>query len=293
MLESMTGYGRGEHTSENYHAVSEIRSVNYRYFEISMKLPSQLQHLEQRLRENVQKKISRGKLSLTVQLDHLAADIKPAHIQEDLLKAKIAILEQVRKLAGIKDPVRLEHLLTFEELFEVSENDPDILKKQFKVVETAIVRSVDQLLEMRRNEGRNLQKDLEQRMSLLRQYCTTIGKNEKERINDGKLRMHERISQLLESERIDEERLEQEIAFMADRLDISEELVRMDSHIEYFTECLKSDTSQGKKLNFILQEMHREVNTIGSKANHTGISHAVVEMKEIIENIREQIQNIA
>ncbi|TVQ75611.1 MAG: DUF1732 domain-containing protein, partial [Balneolaceae bacterium] len=124
-------------------------------------------------------------------------------------------------------------------------------------------------------------------------YCLEVRSGEKERIRDAKKRMTERVNQLLEDNRVDEERIEQEIAILADRLDISEELVRMDAHISYFSECLLNNELQGKKLNFILQEMHREVNTIGSKANSPAISRTVVGMKEIIENIREQIQNIA
>lgn len=293
MLESMTGYGRGEAISDNMRAIAEIRSVNYRYAEISMKLPSQLQVYEQGLKEQVQKKVTRGKISLTVQLEFDSSGSEPTHIQEDALKQKVRILEKVRELVGINDPIRLEHLLAFEDLFEPAENDPLLLKKQHNVVEQAILKSVDELLKMRRNEGKNLLVDLEKRMESLRNNCEIVGKTEKERIIEAKKRMSERVSQLVDDSRVNAERLEQEIAFLADRLDISEELVRMDSHIRYFTECLNSGDSQGKKLNFILQEMHREVNTIGSKANNSDISRLVVEMKEVIENIREQIQNIA
>ncbi len=291
MLESMTGYGRGEHVSENIRAVAEIRSVNYRYSEISIKLPPQLQGYEQPLKEKVQKKVNRGKITLTVQLDYRTPD-NTAYIQEETLKQKIAILEKVRSVAGISDPVRLEHLLVFEELFEPSESDSEILHKQYEVTERAVMDSVERLIEMRQNEGRHLQKDLEQRMALLRAHCESVGSSEKERIVEAKKRLNERLEHLIDG-RVDEDRLEHEIAIMADRLDISEELVRMNSHIHYFAKCMDDQNSQGKKLNFILQEMHREVNTIGSKANHSSISQMVVEMKEIIENIREQIQNIA
>ncbi len=293
MLESMTGYGRGEHAAGNIRAVVEIRSVNYRYSEITMKVPSQLQTSEQEIKELVQKKLTRGKISLTADIDQQDADPGAAHIREDALLQKINILEKVREKAGITDPVKLEHLLVFEELFEMAENDPEIRKKQLEVLKVAVEKAVDELIAMRRNEGRNLQKDLTERMEILRGHCADVSENEKDRIPETKKRLSERLDQLMDDNRVDQERLEQEVALIADRLDISEELVRMDSHISYFTECLDTDASQGKKLNFILQEMHREVNTIGSKANSSGISRKVVEMKEIIENIREQIQNIA
>ena len=293
MLESMTGYGRGEHTTEHYRATAEIRSVNFRYCEISLKMPSQLHTFEQPLKEQVQKNVKRGKISLTVDLDHHTSEEEPVHIREEALMTRIKTLEKIREAAGISEPVRLEHLLVFEDLFELTEDDPDLLREQQEAVESAVMKAVGELLEMRRREGRMLQKDLEEHMELLAGYCVEVREGEKERIQDARKRMTERLAQLLEDNRVDEERIEQEIAILADRLDISEELVRMDAHISYFSECLQEKELQGKKLNFILQEMHREVNTIGSKANSTAISRTVVGMKEIIENIREQIQNIA
>ena len=293
MLESMTGYGRGEYATEHYRATAEIRSVNFRYCEISLKLPSPLLIFEQPLKEKVQKSVKRGKISLTVELEHHTSEEEPVHIQEEALRIRIKTLEKVREAAGITDPIRLEHLLVFEDLFELTENDPELLQEQYDAVEKAVMASVDELLDMRRSEGRNLQKDLEERLKLLADHCNEVRDGEKERILEAKRRMSERLAMLLDDNRVDEERIEQEIAILADRLDISEEMVRMDSHISYFTDCLKDNELQGKKLNFILQEMHREVNTIGSKANNPAISRNVVGMKEIIENIREQIQNIA
>ncbi len=293
MLESMTGYGRGEHATEHYRAIAEIRSVNFRYCEISLKLPSQLHIFEQPIKEKIQKSVKRGKISLTVELEHQISDDEPVQIQEEALKVRIKTLEKVREAAGITEPIRLEHLLVFEDLFKLTEHDPELLQEQYDAVEKATMASVNYMLNMRRSEGRNLQKDLEERLGLLARHCNKVRSGEKERIIDAKKRMSERLAIMLGDNRVDEERIEQEIAILADRLDISEELVRMDSHINYFTDCLKDDELQGKKLNFILQEMHREVNTIGSKANSPVISRSVVDMKEIIENIREQIQNIA
>ncbi len=292
MLESMTGYGRGEEISGNLRAFAEIRSVNYRYCEISLKLPSSLYTFEQSLKERIQNKIHRGKISVNVEVEHHTGD-EPVPIQEEAVKKRLQALEKIRQTAGISDPVKLEHLLVFEELFETTEKDPELLEVQHDTVTKAVIKAVDELLEMRRSEGSHIQNDLEKRMMLLQKHCEDIRKNEKERIAEIRKKMTERLDKLLEDNRVDENRVEQEIALMVDRLDISEELVRMDSHIIYFRECLQSEASQGKKLNFILQEMHREVNTIGSKANNSSISRGVVEMKEIVENIREQVQNIA
>ncbi|MFO8029065.1 MAG: YicC/YloC family endoribonuclease [Cyclonatronaceae bacterium] len=293
MLESMTGFGRGEYTTEHYRAFVELRSVNSRYCEISLKTPSQLHTYEQPLKETVQKHLKRGKVSLTIALEHLYNKEEPVQIQEEMLRTRIKTLEKVREIAGIEDPLRLEHLLVFEDLFELSESEPSLLQEQYKCVEKATMQAIEELLEMRRSEGQKMQEDLEQRLDTLAAYCKEIRDGEQERIHEARRRMTERLDQILEENRVSEDRIEQEIAILADRLDISEELVRMDSHISYFNECLLSSDLQGKKLNFILQEMHREVNTIGSKANSSTISRTVVSMKEIIENIREQIQNIA
>lgn len=293
MLESMTGYGRGEYSSGNIRVTAEIRSVNNRYCEVNAKLPPQLHTFEQPIKDLVQKKISRGKISLTVDLEYHADDSDPVPIREDILKTRLKSLEKIREAAGISEPVTLDHLLVFEDLFDVSEKDSELVEKQHQVAESAIIKAVDELVQMRRNEGRNLLKDLEKRIDMLTSHCDEVSDKEKKRIDETRKRLSERLDQLLEDNRVDQDRLEQEVAILAERLDISEELVRMDSHIAYFSESLQSKSSQGKKLNFILQEMHREINTIGSKANSSDISRSVVEMKEIVENIREQIQNIA
>jgi len=293
MLESMTGYGRGEYTADNIRAVVEIRSVNYRYSEVSMKLPAAVHSYEQPLKEIVQEKINRGKITLNADIDHQTTDPGSGHIREDALDQKVVLLEKIRQKAGIHEPLKLEHLLAFEELFEPPEDDPETREKLFHVLKKAVQSAVDELTKMRLQEGSNLQNDLQERMQLLREHCESVQANEKNRMPEAHRRLKERVDQLIDDNRIDPERLEQEIALISDRLDISEELVRMDSHISFFTECLETNYSQGKKLNFILQEMHREVNTIGSKANDSDISRKVVDMKEIIENIREQIQNIA
>ncbi|MDI6400711.1 YicC/YloC family endoribonuclease [Balneolaceae bacterium ANBcel3] len=292
MLESMTGYGRAEHISESIRAVVEIRSVNNRFCEVFIKLPYALHTFEQPLKEIIQKRVSRGKINLMVDLEHLADEADSLKIQESVLKSRLAVLEKAREIAGIKEPVSLAHLLSFDGLFESMENDPEILEKKYETVKTALEKALDDLISMRLNEGKNLQKDLESRLEALEGLCKEVAVQEKERIPEAKEKLQERLQHLMEDSRIDPERLEQEVALLADRLDISEELVRMDSHITYFRECIRNNASQGKKLNFILQEMHREVNTIGSKANHPVISKLVVEMKDLIETIREQIQNI-
>lgn len=293
MLESMTGYGRGEHTSGSIRVTTEIRSVNNRYCEVTPKLPPQLQPFEQQIKDIVQKGISRGKISMTIDIEYHADDTDPVPVREDILKTRLKTLEKIKSVAGISEPVTLDHLLIFDELFDVSAKDSELMQKQYQVAEKAVKQAVEELVQMRRSEGKNLQKDLEERIEMLKTHCKDVSANEKSRIEEARKKMSERLTQLLDDSRVDEDRIEQEIAILADRLDISEELVRMDSHITYFGESLQSTASQGKKLNFILQEMHREINTIGSKAHSPEISRSVVEMKEIVENIREQIQNIA
>lgn len=293
MIESMTGFGRAEQSSDTFHARVELRSVNNRYCEVSIKLPAYLQPTEQMLKDRLQKHLKRGKISVSIDLQRLQNAPVDMSINEDELRQKLAVLQAVKERAGIQGAVTLDHLLAFRDLFEPVQVRQEISDNEMNLLLAALDQAAGEMLAMRRQEGAHLLSDLQQRIDALRSLCAEIGRLEKERVPAARDRLNERIAQLLaDRSKIDSDRLEQEIALQADRLDISEELVRMQAHIAYFEEMLQHETSQGKKLNFILQEMHREVNTIGSKANHGEISRYVVEMKELVENMREQIQNI-
>jgi uncharacterized protein (TIGR00255 family) len=288
----MTGFGQGESSADGYTVIAEIRSVNNRFLDLSLKLAPGLRQLENTVRDMIQRNVDRGKLTAQINLTRHTVDTDPVRIDMDLAKARIAQLKQVQELAGIHESIRLEHLLGFSDVFNASEDDPETYALLQDLTGKAVMLSLKQLNAMRLQEGQFLTQDISKRIDQLELLLAGIEEQAKTRVPEAKTRMQERVATLLGDENFDRTRLELEIAILADRLDISEELVRMQGHIQFFREALAAPQSMGRRLNFLSQEMNREVNTIGSKCNHTGIAHNVVELKEILEQIREQIQNI-
>ena len=288
----MTGFGQGESSADGYTVIAEIRSVNNRFLDLSLKLAPGLRQLENTVRDMIQRNVDRGKLTAQINLTRHSVDTDPVRIDMDLAKARIAQLKQVQELAGIHESIRLEHLLGFSDVFNASEDDPETYALLQDLTGKAVMLSLKQLNAMRLQEGQFLTQDISKRIDQLELLLAGIEEQAKTRVPEAKTRMQERVANLLGDENFDRTRLELEIAILADRLDISEELVRMQGHIQFFREALAAPQSMGRRLNFLSQEMNREVNTIGSKCNHTGIAHNVVELKEILEQIREQIQNI-
>lgn len=292
MLSSMTGFGRGEQTRNGATVTVEIRSVNNRYCEVSVKMPAALVSAEQELRDFIQKRVDRGKLSVTVRVESPVKTTSVPAFDRAAAKAVHADLDALRRELGIEEPVGLTHLLRFDTLYQVreSEGTDDTLKSLLLLATTD---AISNLQEMRRLEGMNLQTDLQVRLDRITGTIDEIEALFSKRIPEARQRMADRIRQLLDGDQpVDKERLELEVALLADKLDITEELVRMRSHIDYFLNAMASNEPAGRRINFLIQEMHREVNTMGSKANHAGVAHKVVELKEILEIIREQIQNI-
>jgi uncharacterized protein (TIGR00255 family) len=292
MISSMTGYGRGEVSAHGITVVAEIRSVNNRFLELSVKLPRSLSHRENDIKEQVRKKISRGKINLTVTVDLSGGEEAPLKINHVAAKAYYKALKELRKSIGSKEPIKLEHLLTFEEVLRPEDDETENTEEWNSVVK-AVEASVDALSLMRRNEGGELLRDIEKRLRQMESIVGTCERLSKERVVAERTRLRDRIAELVEDTSIiEDKRLEFEIALLADKLDITEECVRFRSHVKFFIQGLEGDEAAGRKLNFLLQEMNREVNTIGSKSYDAEIAHFVVEVKEDLEKIREQLQNI-
>jgi uncharacterized protein (TIGR00255 family) len=291
MISSMTGYGRGEASEEGVRAVAEIRSVNSRYFEVNTRLPRSLSLRENDVREIIRAKAGRGKINVVVSIERESANNIPLKVNKAAAKSYIKLLNELRKASGIKEKVSLDHLLKFSEVIEAGELQSEN-EKEWVVVEKALSKALEELKLMRQKEGGELRKDLESRLQLLQAKIDSIEKLSKERIPEQRVRLRERIQQLLANETVDENRLELEIALLADKLDVTEECVRFRSHNKFFLEALSDKESAGRKLNFLVQEMNREANTIGSKAADASIAHLVVEAKEELEKIREQLQNV-
>jgi uncharacterized protein (TIGR00255 family) len=291
MISSMTGYGHGEASGEGIMAIAEVRSVNSRYFEVNTRLPRSLSLRENDVREIVRAKAGRGKINVVVSIERESGDAIPLKINKSAAKSYIKLLNDLRKTSGIKEKVTLDHLLKFSEVIEAGELE-SADEKEWAVAEKALSGALDELRLMRQKEGNELRKDLESRIQSLEGKIELIEKLSKESIPEQRDRLRERVQQLLTSGTVDENRLELEIAFLADKLDVTEECVRFRSHNKFFLEALINEESAGRKLNFLVQEMNREANTVGSKAANATIAHHVVEIKEELEKVREQLQNV-
>jgi uncharacterized protein (TIGR00255 family) len=291
MIASMTGYGRGEATSNGITVGIEIRSVNSRFLEVSTRLPRSLGLRENDIKDFLRQKISRGKINVFVTVEREADGSAPLKINPSVAKAYYALLKELRRTLKVTSPIRMEHLLQFSDIFEpVQTSTSD--EKEWEVAQAALREATGNLDRMRRNEGGELEKDFKHRIGLLDRLLDEVEVLSRGQVPSERARLRERIKQLLEGENVDEGRLELELAILADRLDVTEECVRFRSHNKFFLEALQHQESAGRKLNFLVQEMNREVNTIGSKSSATEIAHLVVGMKEELEKIREQIQNV-
>ncbi len=288
----MTGFGRAEVARRGFTATVEVRGVNSRYLDVTTRLPRMLSQREKDIKEIVRSCVNRGNLVVSVTLEEDSDGIAPVTVNKTAAKAYIKLLNELRKVAKIQEKVRLEHLLKFSEVFEVPQAEESD-ERQWSVVEEALRASLDGFNTMRRNEGGELAKDLQRRIHWLGETVEKIAEMSRQRIPEERKHLLERISQLVDDKSvIDQNRLELEIALLADKLDVTEECVRFRSHTKFFLETIESNEPSGRKLNFLVQEINREANTIGSKTNDSEIAHLVVQIKEEVEKIREQLQNI-
>lgn len=292
MISSMTGYGRAEKTAGGLTVTAEVRSVNSRYLEVSTRLPRTLSARENDVKELVKSKLLRGKISIAVNLvEQNGGDIS-VRLNTAAAKSYFKLLNDLKKAIKSRETVTLEHVLKFPEVLEPPGIEGDDAQ-EWETAKQALLSALDAAVDMRRQEGEELLKDLKARV---RQIDATLGMIEKlagGRVAEEKARLQERIDQLVSDPAvIDAKRLELEISILADRLDVTEECVRFRSHNKFFLQGLEHEEGAGRKLNFLTQEMNREANTIGSKANNAEIAHHVVGIKEELEKIREQLQNI-
>jgi uncharacterized protein (TIGR00255 family) len=291
MVTSMTGYGRGEAGSEGIIVSVEVRSVNGRYLEVIPRLPRTLALRENDIKEVVRRSIGRGKITVHVTVDRGTNGTAPLRVDAPTAKAYYRLLNDLRKTVRLRQTVRLEHLLQFSEIFEPQELE-QTTEQEWDIARRALEKALEQLVQMRRREGGQLEKDLRPRLELLSGLLNRVEEASRNQVPKERERLRERIAQLVAEQNLDEGRLELEIALLADRLDVTEECVRFRSHVKFFLQAVESEESAGRKLNFLVQEMNREANTIGSKSNDTTVAHFVVQMKEELERIREQLQNV-
>lgn len=292
MIASMTGFGRGEAEIKGFTVTIEMRSVNSRYCEVSIRTPKSLTERENDITRYVKETFSRGRISLQIQVEEPAAGKLEIQVDTEAVEAYARLLEDVRSAAGVQTPVGLDHILKFSEIFvpvEPPEDAPDIA---WDATQDALREACDDLKRMRREEGKALHAELAERLEGITSRLEEIERLAPIRVPSAQDRMRERLAEILDEDRIDNDRIEFEMAMLADKLDVREECVRLKSHVNLFRQAISSGEPVGRKLNFLSQEMNREINTIGSKSNDADMSHLVVDMKEELEKIKEQIENV-
>ncbi|MER3328277.1 MAG: YicC/YloC family endoribonuclease [Candidatus Kapaibacterium sp.] len=290
MILSMTGFSKAEINRKGMKVTVEIRSVNGRGLDVNMRSPRSLADKEFEIRDRVKKMLKRGSVNINI---YTEADTtsKEFNINTELVKGVKAELDQCRKDLKIKEAVKLEHVLQFSNFFTQREAEVDAAL-EWTLTKDAISKGLKTLVDMRKKEGSNIARDMNSRIGNIHKILKTIEDDEIDRIPREREKIRQRIAQVFDNDEIDESRLQMEMVILADKLDISEECVRLQSHIKVFYDTMKDKESKGPKLNFLLQEMLRETNTIGSKCNDANIAHKVVNMKEELERIREQVQNV-
>jgi uncharacterized protein (TIGR00255 family) len=286
----MTGYGRGTTSNKNISIEAEVKSINSRYLDIYFRLPSSLQSKEYELREVIKSKLKRGKVTTIIQIKSSGKDADVPVLSKDKLKALIGFLKDIKKAARINEKIKLDHLLSFKELYLPDEFE--FGEAEFVLVKEALDKAVKDLLKMKKNEGGELAKDLVARIKSIEEKVNAIENESMKSVNEYFSILKERIKSLVEDVTQYNDRLELELAVIAEKSDITEECVRLKSHLKFFLESIEKEEEPGRKLNFICQEMNREANTISSKSLATEITRNAVLIKEEIERIREQIQYI-
>lgn len=289
----MTGFGHGRASGDGATASVEIRSTNKRHLNVFVHLPDLMAEAEAEIRSRIQDAFERGQFDIDVSVEQGNADDLPVAIDADAAMRYKQRLERLRKAAQISEPVRLDHLLQFEGIFTGEEERTAAkIQQAWPIVLEALDIAIDELKEMRAEEGAALKTELEQRTRAIDEHLNAIEERAPKRVSERQERLQERLKELVGDDRIDPDRIETEIALLADKLDVTEECVRLHSHLKMFREALESDEPSGRKLKFITQEIHREANTIGAKADDETISRRAVQMKEEIEKIKEQIRNV-
>lgn len=291
MIKSMTGYGKAEAVIEGCRTIVEIRSVNHRYGEVSVKLPRPLLVLEADVRKCVAERLKRGKIEVYLQQEGGAGGAGMPTANIPLAKAYFSAFVSLKEALGLYDPITLAMVTAQRDVLVAGEGEAaaEIPREDILAVVRAAVESMDA---MRVREGRALSEDLRARRETLASLIGRVRERAPAAVAENAARLKARVAQLAGESGVDEGRLAQEVAFLADRCDITEELVRFDSHLQQYDETLELAEPVGRKLDFLIQELNREVNTIGSKANDAEITAAIVELKAELEKIREQVQNI-
>lgn len=290
MIKSMTGFGRGVYQEDGKKIDIEIKSVNHRYHDINIKMPKSINYLEEYINKRMNEVISRGKIDINVNYTSLSNKDKIVNIDENLVKNYISVLKNIAKDMDLADTISITDIIKFPDVVTVIDNqDEEELKNNLEI---ALGRAIEDFLEMRSKEGSKIAIDLKSRLEVISKSLEKISELSTGLVDEYVVKLKNRIKEIIKDNIIDENRIAMEAVIYADKTSIEEEITRLHSHILQFNSMLLEEGPSGKKLDFLIQEMNREVNTIASKANCLDITKQVVELKNELENIREQIQNI-
>ncbi len=290
MIKSMTGYGKANLAKNEREYQVEIKSVNHRYLDISVKMPRVLSYLEEEVKKEIASQVKRGKIDVFITFENNTTEGKEININYELAKMYIDQLKKLANDEGILANIEVTEISKFPDVLRIQNNQEDETIKN-ELLET-VKQATHNLIQMRATEGSKIAEDLLTRITTIQEKVKEISLLSTGLIDEYVVKLEGRIKEILKNQELDESRLAQEVVIYADKCSIQEEVTRLKSHISQFKKLLNTEEAIGKKLDFIMQEMNRETNTIGSKANNLEITNGVIEIKTELENVREQIQNI-
>lgn len=290
-MNSMTGYGLGEFQNESYYFKVEIKAVNHRYCDVNLKMPRMLFSMEDKIKRYLKEVISRGKVDVYINMTHLNSKDTKLNVDMDLAKKYYEASKQIKEELGLTDDLSLGQILKLEGVIVPleEENQEEELEK---VLWQALSQARERFMQMRRREGENIRRDFEDKLSNIDKIAAQIRLRSPQVLGENESKLRERMAEAVEEHLLDLPRLTTEIALMLDKLSIDEEITRIYLHIKQFNDIMNADEAVGRKLDFLLQELNRETNTIGSKTMDVLTLSHVVELKTEIEKLREQVQNI-
>lgn len=291
MLKSMTGYGRCERLIGSKKITAEIKSVNHRFSDYNIKVPRQYGFLEDKVRESASRYISRGKVDIYISIESCGESDKTVTVNKELASNYVTILREMAVEFGLKDDVSVSTIASFGDIFrsEIKRDDEDEI---WSLTEGVLSDALESFVAMRKREGSRIESDLRARVQYMKELADNIDERSPQIVEEYKNRLYSKIKEVLGGAEPDDARVLTEVAIFADKVAVNEETVRLASHYDEFFSIMDSDEPAGRRLDFLVQEINREVNTIGSKASDLEVAKAVVTLKGEIEKLREQIQNI-
>ncbi|NLM88722.1 MAG: YicC family protein [Syntrophomonadaceae bacterium] len=291
MANSMTGYGQAQVNRSGYQISCEVRSVNHRYLDTNIRMPRRYALLEDNIKEEIKKYVSRGRLEFTINIEKTEAKARNIKVDKDLAITYHRYLKELADDVNISPQIKIIDLFRLPEVF-VLEEDVEDVEEIWPILQIALTEAMQSLVAMRNREGNYLIEDILQRTDLIADMVTELEQRSPLVAKEHTDKLRQRISGLIGNELLDEARIYQEAALFAERINATEEIVRLQSHIQHLRQLLQEQNSVGRKCDFLVQEMFREINTIASKANDYEMSRIVVETKAELEKIREQLQNL-